>query len=111
MTIDKKVHILRHALGINDDGHGNEYRNYFTSGPDCDNFAMLREMVAAGLMVERSSDMLGSLSVFHCTENGKELARRDVVPAQKLTRSQKRYRAFLASPTAAPFGDWLRGLS
>lgn len=31
-----RLHILRHSLGLDEEGHGHEYRNYFATAPDCD---------------------------------------------------------------------------
>ena len=104
----EQVHILRHALGLDDHGRGREYRNHFVSGPGCDNFATLREMVAAGLMVEHAPrPLFGGDSCFVVTEAGKELARRNVSP-EKMTRSQRRYRDWARSGCDMTFGDWLK---
>jgi hypothetical protein len=101
----KQLAILQHALGVDQYGQGEMYRNHFCAGGKDE--AICRELVAMGYMetFERSY-----LPYYNCTvtEAGKA-AMLDASPRPpKLTRSQKRYRAYLSADTARSFGEWLQ---
>ncbi len=100
--------ILQHALGVDQYGQGNPYRNHFCAGvadePTC------RELVAMGYMAtfERSF-----LPYYNCTvtEEGKAAMLRESPAAPKLTAGQKRYRHWLTIADCFPdwkFGDYLK---
>lgn len=73
-TTPEQVDILRHSLGLRDDGRGSAYRNHFVAGGKDE--TTCRELVALGLMVEgRRSDMTGGDPVFFVTDAGKAVAR------------------------------------
>ena len=70
---NEQVGILRHSLGIGDDGRGCEYRNYFVAGandePTC------RALVSAGCMEENPRASAFSCGVvFHVTDAGRQAA-------------------------------------
>lgn len=53
MTITTdQLRVLRHALGLNPDGTGREYRKTFVAGPGSDDYGACRACADAGLMVE-----------------------------------------------------------
>lgn len=104
----KHIHILRHSLGLDDKGHGREYRNYYCSGLDCDGYSDLIELEYFGLMKLGKIDHKNHF--FYVTEEGKSEARKGVV-YHKLTRDQKRYQAFRAWKDVyddITFLDWLK---
>jgi len=107
------LHILQHSLGL--DAHGlykgerEGYRNYFATGPSCDNYAQCRELADAGLMVEHAPrGELCPYSTFVVTDAGRDAVREHSPPAPKLTRAQKRYRRFVAHDCGLSFREWLR---
>lgn len=106
---DRQLEILQHALGVNrygqiPRGHDGYYRNYFCAGGrdevDC------LELVSLGFMETFEQAML---PYYNCTvtEAGKQ-AMRDASPKPpKLSRSQRRYREFLAADSGESFMEWL----
>lgn len=96
------LHILRHALGIGDDGHGREYRNYYAAEP---NDIGCNALVCQGHMSIGKS-IPGGLTYFHVTQEGRRRAFRDVERVA-LTRSQMRYRRFLDADSGMKFREWL----
>lgn len=67
----EQLKILYHALGINllkpNDPPG--WRNYYSTGPGCNTWADVQQMVAGGFMVQ-SSPVIGDLEVFIVTTKG-----------------------------------------
>jgi len=101
----KHIHILRHSLGLDENGHGNQYRNYYCSGYDCDGHPDIEELVHAGLMELGRVD--GNNRFYRVTDKGRDAALKDVV-YPVLTRSQKRYQRFLDADSGMRFGEWLK---
>lgn len=101
----KGLHILRHSIGLNDKGHGKEYRNHYCTGKDCDSYKDCCALADLGLMQTGGID--GTNIFFHVTEAGKAEARKNVEPVKKLTRSQKRYQAFLHAESGLTFIEFL----
>jgi hypothetical protein len=65
--------ILRHSLGLDDNGRGRTYRNHFVAGGD--DLAKCRALVAEGLMVEHAgNDMTGRDPWFMVTDDGRAQA-------------------------------------
>lgn len=108
---DKRLGILQHALGLDQYGrrNGPEYRNWFVTTASTRDFAPCMEMVEAGLMIVREPTALsGGGHVFQVTEAGRKVVLDESPAPPKLTRSQKRYEAFLTEDSGMSFGDWLR---
>lgn len=108
-----KLHILRHSIGRDEAGHMHhgckeEYRNYYATESGCDSYCAVQELVAEGLMKFTGKTGFSTMEYFHVTDAGREAALRDVKHPQ-LTRSQRRYRAFLSCDFGLSFGEWLRG--
>ena len=107
--MDPCMRILRHALGIGDDGCGASYRNHFVTGPGSKDYASCCALVDQGLMVRRDgSPLTGGDDLFIVTDRGRIAAKGSPQP---LTRAQRRYRAFLDADSSMRFGDWLRANS
>lgn len=100
--------ILQHSLGLDRYGRGKPYRNHFCAGVD--DVAICRDLVARGLMAERqASAMTGGSPLFTVTEAGRALnILEHRIDPPKLTRSQKRYQAFLDADCGLTFREWLR---
>lgn len=96
--------ILQHALGVDQFGLGESYRNHYVGGEeDC------RELVALGYMVERAaSELTGGDPLFLVTEAGKAAVRAESPKPPKLTPAQRRYRDFLDADCGMKFGEWLK---
>lgn len=106
--MDSKLDILQHALGLDEYGRGNSYRNFFATGPGSEDFAMCRELVASGLMTEhRGNALSGGNPVFTVTPAGREFVKCESPQPPKLTRSQQRYRDYLAEDGCLSFREWL----
>ncbi len=103
----EQMHILRHSLGIRDDWSGNEYRNYYATEQNCPE---LEALVMTGDM-RRGNIIPGGLQCYHVTEIGRAKvlsARRDVdEEMSKLSKSQRKYRAFLRADSGLSFIEWL----
>ena len=101
----EQLQILQHALGLDQYGQGKMYRNHFCAGGDDE--PVCRSLVELGYMetFERAY-----LPYYNCTVTraGKQAVLRESPPPPKLTRSQRRYLAFLKADTGRSFGEWLR---
>lgn len=106
---DESLHVLQHALGLDDNGQGTWYRNHFVCGPGHNDYERCEAHVAAGLMVRHEPrPLFGGDYCYVVTDAGKEFVRSRAVAPPKLTRSQRRYREFLARDTGESFGEWIR---
>lgn len=110
--------ILQHSLGRDEygqtrsrSGEPGDFRNHFCTGPGSKDFALCREAVEQGLMTEHPpSQLSGGDSVFTVTAAGKRFVDETSPkrpPEPKMTRSQKRYREFLAADSDMSFREWL----
>jgi hypothetical protein len=100
----EQLHILQHALGLDEYGRGTMYRNHYVGGED-----ECRPLVAMGYMIERpASELTGGDPLFHVTESGKAAVSEHSPKPPQLTRAQKRYRRFLTADCGLSFGEWLK---
>lgn len=105
----KQLHYMQHALGLDDYGQGRWYRNHFVSGPECDHWNELCQLVELGLMKRHEPrPLFGGDSCFVVTEEGKRYVQERNPTAPKVSRSAARYRLWLRSGADMPFGDWLK---
>ena len=105
------MHILQHALGLDEYGQGNPYRNHFVAGEDCDNWALCMAHVEAGRMVRHEPREIFGGSGHYCfvvTEAGKAFVAEHSPKPPKLSRAKQRYRAWLKVGDLISFGDWLK---
>ncbi len=99
--------ILRHALGMGDDGRKPAYRNHFVTGEGSKDYAKCLALVDAGHMRRFPPGQLtGGDELFQVTEAGR-IAAKPPAP-EKTTRSKRRYAAFLDADSGLSFGDWVR---
>lgn len=80
------LHILRHSLGLDDEGRGNQYRNYYCAAVENDPCAAL---AALGLMSAGRTINGGTCRYYHVTDAGKAVVAEYAPP----DRAQKRRRA------------------
>lgn len=104
--------VLLHTLGL--DRAEEPYRDRYVSRPDCDGWAALLSLEAAGLMERRRSPGFlpeGDVT-FGATAAGKRAAIAEAARRRpRLTRAQARYRRFLKADGVFPtFLDFLRHL-
>ena len=105
--------ILQHSLGLDRygiyNGARDGYRNHFASGPGCDHYALCRELVDAGFMVEHQPRASWQeYSTFVVTDRGREVVRAESPAPPKLSRSQRRYQRFLDADSSMSFGEWMK---
>lgn len=77
----KKLHILRHALGVGDSGTKPSYRNHFVTGLGSKDYDNCVALVESGHMAQRKgSQLTGGDDLFIVTESGKLAALPEVQP-------------------------------
>lgn len=111
---DHRLHILQHALGLDDYGMtragercpDETYRNFYAADDNDD----LLALVEAGLMVRHAPRDGGvcDYPVFVVTAAGRAHVREHSPRPPRRTRSQRRYAAFLDADTGLSFGEWLK---
>lgn len=105
---ERQLQVLRHSLGLNYAGNGRIYRNHFCAGGD--DVETCEQLTAAGLM-SRSNvhrDLAGGHPTFYVTDAGRNLVAQTRPATPRLSRSQRRYRAFLDADSGLSFGEWLK---
>ena len=108
----RQLEILQHALGVDQYGRGQMYRDHFCAGGDDE--TVCRELVAMGHMCTwRGADERGQVPGFpyyNCsvTDQGKRAMLAESPQAPKLSPAQERYRRFLHADTGSSFGEWLK---
>jgi hypothetical protein len=105
---DSQVQILRHSLGLT--RSATAYRNHFVTGHGSDDHPICMALVDAGLMqLHPPSALTGGDDCFTVTEKGRAYAIEHAPKPPKLTRSQRRYEAYLDADCGMTFGEWLKG--
>lgn len=109
-----QLQILQHSIGA--DQHGRIVRgggrNHFVTGEGSKDHSHCMANVAAGLMTRRAGSAIsGGDDIFHVTDAGRKAVAEHSPPPPKLTRSQRRYEAFLEEDSSLTFGEWLRATS
>lgn len=103
-----QLHILQHALGLNEYGQGESYRTHFVTGDGSDDHADCVALTVAGFMTRRSGNAAtGDMDLFNVTEAGRAQVAAQSPAPPKLTRSQRRYRDWLAADCNMTFGEWI----
>ncbi|UXF74611.1 hypothetical protein K7574_21190 (plasmid) [Stenotrophomonas maltophilia] len=104
----EQLHVLRHALGVGTAGTDRAYRNHFVTGSGGTDHVLCTGLVEAGMMIRHSGTALsGGDDVFTVTELGRTAAV-TVAVVPPLSRSKRRYQAYLQSDSNVTFIDWLR---
>lgn len=105
----KHLHILQHALGLDEYGQGSMYRNHFVTGEGSEDHAHCMTLVRLGYMDYRPKvPIAGYDDVFFVTEAGKTAVKSESPPPPKLSRSKQRYLDFLQRDGSETFGEWLK---
>jgi hypothetical protein len=105
---DPLLHILQHSLGVDGFGQGHQYRNHFVTGEGSDDHPHCMALVERGLMTHRKANALtGGDDLFFVTDAGKAFVAEHSPKPPKLTRSQRRYRAYLKADCGVSFAEWI----
>lgn len=104
---EKQLQILQHALGVDQYGRGEMYRNRFCAGgADVD---LCKSLIELGYMKQHPTTDL--FPYFNCsvTEAGKAAVRRESPKPPKLSRGKQRYLRFLnwSDATGGTFREFL----
>lgn len=103
------LHILQHALGRDEYGHGTDYRNHVVVGEGTPDIVLCREAVAQGLMREHPArEISGGDPIFAVTDAGKTYIAEHSPKPPKRTRGQDRYQRWLSVADFVTFGEWLK---
>jgi hypothetical protein len=71
-----QLSVLRHALGLSEDGRGQICRNHFVTGPGSRDYDDCQALVEAELMTRHEGGALsGGDPIFVVTARGREVAR------------------------------------
>jgi len=102
--------LLHHTLGITDPEQIDSYRNYFEASDGHHDLPGLLALCEAGLMIEGKSPSFchQDSRTFYVTQEGRAVAFETRPKPPKLTRGQRRYKAYLKSESDEKFGDWLK---
>lgn len=87
------LHILQHALGVDQYGQGRQYRNHFCAGGKDEQ--LCRELVEMGFMKHHPTTDVFPYYNCSVTEEGKLAMTESSPKPPKLTRSQLRYRSYM----------------
>lgn len=107
MLAADQLAVLRHALGVAEDGSGSVCRNHFVAAHDD---VQCRALVALGLMKQHpmAPELTGGGVCFVVTAAGREAVTQHAPRPKRLTRDQRRYRDWLRADCGLSFGDWLK---
>ena len=87
------LQILQHSLGVDQYGHGRQYRNHFYA--DGKDISLCKELEAMGFMwSEKPSPLTGGSIPFFVTEEGKKAMADNSPKPPKLNRSKQRYQQY-----------------
>jgi hypothetical protein len=105
----RQLEIIQHTLGVDQYGRfprGGQYRNFFCAGGADE--VICRELVALGLMKQHATTEV--YPDFNCsvTDEGRVAMFKASPNPPKLSRSQKRYQAFLDADCGVTFGEWIK---
>jgi len=105
----RQLHILQHSLGVDQHGQGKQYRSHFVTGADSDDHPDCMALFEAELMRRRANvEMYGGMDAFFFTDEGRAFVAANSPPPPKLTRSQRRYQAWLDADCSLSFIDYCR---
>lgn len=108
-----QLQILQHALGLDQYGQGEMYRNHFCAGESDEDIC--RQLVAMGYMrlwphADPNTGETPGYPYYNCsvTEAGKTVVLAQSPKPPKLTRGQQRYRRFLRAGLGISFGEFIK---
>jgi hypothetical protein len=105
----RQLHLLQHALGLDQHGRGTAYRNHFVTGEGSDDHSDCIALVAYGFMTMRTgSELSGGDDIFRVTDAGRDAVAAQSPKAPKIPRAKQRYLDYLEADSSSSFIDWLR---
>jgi len=105
-----ELHILQHALGVDQYGRGRRFRRHFVTGPGSDDYDACMSLVGKGLMTHQPGNVLtGGDDAFLVTEAGQRFVTEHSPAPPKLSRSKRRYQDYLDADCGVSFREWLKG--
>ena len=106
----RQLEILQHALGVDQYGRGNMYRNHFVTGQGSDDYPTCTELVSMGLMFNHGKHSLaGGDDCFSVTDKGKVAMKMNSPAPPKLSPAKLRYQRYLrVADCFASFKDFLK---
>lgn len=106
------LHILQHALGVDQYGRGTQYRNHFVTDPTGRDGVLCEELVAMGYMHNGGSsrELTGGMTFYAVTAAGEKAMRYASPAPPKLSRAKQRYDQYLSEDSDLSFGEWLKQL-
>lgn len=105
----RRLHVLQHSLGVDQYGRGQQYRDHFCAGPGHTDYETCCGLVADGLMTRRDCLPVVGGTMFYVTRAGRRWMAENSPAPPKLTRSQQRYRDWLAADwSSLTFGEWIK---
>lgn len=111
MITTAQLQILQHALGLDQYGCGDPYRNRFVTGESGSDHVGCLALVEAGLMIVMGgNELTGGDDLFFVTSDGKQYVADHSPKRPKLSRSKQRYQEYLNSANLydGGFGEYLR---
>lgn len=101
--------VIQHSLGCDQFGRGSMYRNHFVTGEGSTDHPICMRAVSLGLMDCRRKgyELYGGDDVFAVTPEGKAWMVANSPAPPKLTRSQRRYLAYLNADCPMSFREWI----
>ena len=94
--MDNELHIMQHAIGVDQYGRGEQYRNHFVTGEDSIDWPICNALVERGLMtVRRKHHLSGGSDCFWLTDAGKQFVADNSPKPPKLSRGKERYQRYL----------------
>lgn len=102
------LHILQHSLGVDQYGRGRQYRSHFVAGPGHCDYDKCVSLCEGGFMERHDNPHVVGGVVFVVTDAGRKAVAQYSPAPPKLTRSQRRYQAWLDADSGYKFGDWIK---
>lgn len=108
-----ELHILQHALGLDEYGRGIPYRSHFVTYPDSADGKLCECLVSLGLMWRHNKmgELTGGEPCYFVTDEGRAAVKAESPAAPtptRETRSQERYLRFLRADSGLTFREWLK---
>jgi hypothetical protein len=101
VVTELQLHILQHSLGLNQFGEGSHYRNRYISDPNAD----LDGLVRVGFLKDFGAiEAYDGMHYYEVTPAGKIAIQKESPKPPKISRSRRRYLAFLNADSGMPFG-------
>ena len=109
----EQLQILQHSIGADEYGRTSHFRNHFVAGGE--DVKTCRELVALEYMYEhRPFGLSGGSPWFTVTKKGEIAVATEspnAPPPEKLTRSKRRYRAWLEAELGMTFFEFIKWTS